>query len=257
MLVVISPAKSLDFESATTIQTHSQPMALNKTQTLIKILKQKKPADLAALMKISDKLSQLNVDRYQAWQKQTHLENSKQAILAFQGDVYRGLDAKTLDHHGLKFAQKHLRILSGLYGMLKPLDLIQPYRLEMGTKLTNPKGENLYAFWGNAIAKAINAELREHSESVLVNLSSQEYFKAVDLKTLDFPVITPVFKDLSHGKYRVLGLFAKYARGLMSRYMIDHRIKKAADLKSFDCEGYYFNPSLSDDHQWVFTRDQR
>ena len=202
MLTVISPAKTLDFDTPPTTQKHSQPRFLSHSQELIDTLRQMSTADIASLMKLSDKLAGLNVARYETWQTPFSLDNAKQAVLAFQGDVYTGLDAETLNEKQLTFAQKHLRILSGLYGVLKPLDLIQPYRLEMGTKLDNAKGKDLYAFWGSDIRESLQAEDAMQDE-VLINLASNEYFKAVEAKKLKTRIITPVFKDWKNGKYKI------------------------------------------------------
>jgi len=203
-------------------------------------------------MKLSDKLAALNMARFQTWLKPFNLDNAKQALLAFKGDVYTGLDADTLDEVGLEFAQQHLRILSGLYGVLRPLDLMQAYRLEMGTKFANKKGKDLYQFWGSQLRDSLEAELKE---GVLINLASNEYFKAVEAKKLKARIITPIFKDLKNGQYKIISFYAKKARGLMSRYIIDHRLIKPESIKDFDSEGYRFSPEMSQADEWVFLRN--
>lgn len=252
MLIVISPAKTLDFETAPSTDKFSQPRFLPQSQKLINELKDLSTADIASLMKLSDKLAALNMARFQTWQKPFNLENAKQALLAFKGDVYTGLDADTLDVAGLDFAQQHLRILSGLYGVLKPLDLMQAYRLEMGTKFANVKGKDLYQFWGSQLRESIESELKD---GVLINLASNEYFKAVEAKKLKARIITPVFKDWKNGQYKIISFYAKKARGLMSRYIIDHSINDPENIKGFDSEGYRFSPEMSQADEWVFLRD--
>lgn len=255
MLTVISPAKTLDFDTPPTTQKHSQPRFLSHSQELIDTLRQMSTADIASLMKLSDKLAGLNVARYETWQTPFSLDNAKQAVLAFQGDVYTGLDAETLDEKQLTFAQKHLRILSGLYGVLKPLDLIQPYRLEMGTKLDNAKGKDLYAFWGSDIRQSLQAEDAMQDE-VLINLASNEYFKAVEAKKLKARIITPVFKDWKNGQYKMISFYAKKARGMMSRYIIEHELQDPDRIKNFDTDGYRFSADMSKKDEWVFIRHQ-
>ena len=255
MLTVISPAKTLDFDTPPTTQKHSQPRFLSHSQELIDTLRQMSTADIASLMKLSDKLAGLNVARYETWQTPFSLDNAKQAVLAFQGDVYTGLDAETLDEKQLTFAQKHLRILSGLYGVLKPLDLIQPYRLEMGTKLDNAKGKDLYAFWGSDIRQSLQAEDAMQDE-VLINLASNEYFKAVEAKKLKTRIITPVFKDWKNGQYKMISFYAKKARGMMSRYIIEHELQDPDRIKDFDTDGYRFSADMSKKDEWVFIRHQ-
>jgi uncharacterized protein len=252
VLTVISPAKTLDFDTAPSTQTSSQPRFLLQSQQLINELKELSTADIASLMKLSDKLAALNMTRFQTWQKPFDLDNAKQALLAFKGDVYTGLDADTLDEAGLSFAQQHLRILSGLYGVLKPLDLMQAYRLEMGTKFANKKGKDLYQFWGSQLRESLEAELKD---GVLINLASNEYFKAVEAKKLKSRIITPVFKDLKNGQYKIISFYAKKARGLMSRYIIDHRINEPENIKKFDSEGYRFSQEMSQTDEWVFLRE--
>jgi cytoplasmic iron level regulating protein YaaA (DUF328/UPF0246 family) len=252
LLIVISPAKTLDFETAPSTEKYSQPRFLPQSQQLIDELKDLSTVDIASLMKLSDKLAALNMARFQTWQKPFNLENAKQALLAFKGDVYTGLDADTLDVAGLDFAQQHLRILSGLYGVLRPLDLMQAYRLEMGTKFANVKGKDLYQFWGSQLRESIESELKD---GVLINLASNEYFKAVEAKKLKARIITPVFKDWKNGQYKIISFYAKKARGLMSRYIIDHRINEPENIKGFDSEGYRFSPEMSQADEWVFLRD--
>ncbi len=254
MLTVISPAKTLDFESAPITDCHTQPSFLTESQLLIDELKQLSAPAIASLMKLSDKLAGLNLARYQTWHTPFSLDNAKQAVLAFKGDVYTGLDAETLGEAELEFAQQHLRILSGLYGVLKPLDLIQPYRLEMGTQFANAKGKNLYQFWGGQLREAIENEASEKG-AVLVNLASNEYFKALEAKKLNTRIITPVFKDWKNGQYKIISFYAKKARGLMSRYIIEHQIMEPEQLKQFDTDGYRYSAEMSSGDDWVFIRD--
>ena len=254
MLFVISPAKNLDFETPAVTKTASQPRYLEQSKLLIEQLKQLSVQEVASLMNLSDKLAGLNLSRFQSWSALFNAENAKQAILAFNGDVYTGLDATTLDEAGFAFAQKHLRILSGLYGVLKPLDYMQPYRLEMGTKLHNAKGKDLYDFWGDQLKVSLEAE-PELADGVLINLASNEYFKAVNAKQLNARVITPIFKDAKNGQYKIISFYAKKARGLMSRYIIDHQVTKPEQIKAFDTNGYYFSELDSSGDDWVFLRD--
>ncbi len=254
MLFVISPAKNLDFETPAVTKTASQPRYLDQSKLLIEQLKQLSVQEVASLMSLSDKLAGLNLSRFQSWSAPFNAENAKQAVLAFNGDVYTGLDATTLDEAGFAFAQKHLRILSGLYGVLKPLDYMQPYRLEMGTKLANAKGKDLYEFWGNQIQTALQDE-PVLADGILINLASNEYFKAVNAKQLNARVITPIFKDAKNGQYKIISFYAKKARGLMSRYIIDHKITEPEAIKGFDSEGYYFSAEQSKGDEWVFLRE--
>lgn len=254
MLIVISPAKTLDFETPPTVDTHTVPDFLEESQRLILRLKTFDPAAIARLMKLSDKLAALNFARYSAWELPFTPENAKQAVLAFNGDVYEGLDAPSLSAAQLDWAQSHLRILSGLYGLLRPLDLIQPYRLEMGTRLENERGRDLYAFWGNTIGDAIARELAGSRHRVLVNLASEEYFKAVRLPVHGPRVIHPVFQERKGEQWKVISFHAKRARGLMARYAILHRISDPERLKAFDLEGYAFVPQDSNDDTWTFRR---
>lgn len=254
MLIVISPAKTLDFETPPITQKFSTPDYLEQSALLIEQLRDYSVTEIASLMKISDKLAGLNLARYQTWQLPFDLDNAKQAVFAFKGDVYTGLDAETLDHQGLNFAQTHLRILSGLYGVLKPLDLMQPYRLEMGTKLVNSRGKDLYQFWGSQLREAIESEAAL-KDGILINLASNEYFKALQAKQLNARIITPVFKDLKNGQYKIISFYAKKARGLMSRYIIEHQINEPEQIKNFDSDGYRFSSELSKGDNWVFTRE--
>jgi len=210
--------------------------------------------DLSKLMRISPKLGELNQQRFQEWQLPFTKDNAKQALLAFKGDVYIGLAAENYTQRDFTFAQKNLRILSGLYGLLRPLDLIQPYRLEMGIKLKNTYGKDLYEYWGTCIAESLEAEIAGHRNKTLINLASVEYFKSIQRKHFNRPVITPVFKDFSGGTYKILSFFAKKARGSMATYIVKNRINKPADIKTFDLDGYVFNPSFSSEDKWVFTR---
>ena len=254
MLMLLSPAKTLDYETPATTNSFSIPDYLGKSSELVKVLKQKSFLDLMELMQVSQKIAELNVERFNQWKLPFSTENAKQAVLAFKGDVYSGLDASALSENRLAYTQSHLRILSGLYGLLRPLDLMQPYRLEMGLKLTTKKGENLYQFWGEKITDALNVLLAKQDEPVLINLASIEYFKSVQKKNLDGRLITPHFKDWKNGKYKMISFFAKKARGLMVRYAIDHNIQKAEVLQNFDYDGYHFNLELSRADKWVFSR---
>ena len=254
MIILISPAKSLDFESASTVNEASLPEFLDQSQLLIDRLQRLSPAEIASLMGLSDPLAALNVARYAAWALPFPAGKAKQAVLAFNGDVYAGLDAKSLSTDDLRFAQAHLRILSGLYGVLRPLDLMLPYRLEMGIRLDNLRGKDLYAFWGEKISDALTFALRETKSSAVVNLASVEYFKSVRAKKLNAPVIQPVFEDWSGGKYKVVSFYAKRARGLMARYAITQRIVDPARLQSFAEEGYAFDAAASGGDRWVFRR---
>ncbi len=255
MLLVISPAKSLDFSVQTTIKTNSVPPFLNDSLTLVNELKKFRTEDLSKLMNISAKLAELNYERFIKWHQPFTNENAKPALFVFKGDVYQGLDIQSLNEKDVLFANQNLRILSGLYGVLKPLDLIQEYRLEMGTKLENPKGKNLYEFWGDKITGEINKAIEQSSgEKVLINLASNEYFKSIQKKKLNYEVITPVFKDYKNGQYKIISFYAKKARGLMSRFIIQNRIEKAEEIKAFNLADYHYNEECSKDKEWVFTR---
>jgi len=256
MLIFLSPAKSLDYKTPPHVATFSQPAFLDRSQTLIDQLRALSPADIANLMDLSDQLALLNFNRYAEWSQPFTPDNAKQAVLAFDGDVYDGLSAKTLSAADLDFAQQQVRILSGLYGILKPLDLMQPYRLEMGTKFANRSGKDLYAFWGETLLDAINAELDAMPRPVVVNLASEEYFKAAVGRKLKGTLIQPVFEDWKGGKYKIISFFAKKARGLMTRYAVVNRLTAPEGLKDFDSEGYAFAPEASDDKTWVFRRRQ-
>ncbi len=254
MIVVISPAKTLDFESQPVTDVHSTPRFLDDSCELVEQLKLLAPDDISGLMSISPKLGELNANRFQTWQLPFTQGNAKQALLAFKGDVYTGLDAESFSESDFEFSQKHLRILSGLYGVLKPLDLIQPYRLEMGTKLGNARGANLYHFWDKKLTESLDKELQS-DDNVLINLASNEYFKSVKVKTLKARMITPVFKDMKNGQYKMISFYAKKARGLMSAYIIKNKLEEVESLKGFDSEGYCFNPEMSKGDDWVFTRN--
>ncbi|MEX1032873.1 MAG: peroxide stress protein YaaA [Cellvibrionaceae bacterium] len=256
MLIVISPAKTLDYETPPATDTYTTPEFGAETKQLIKMLRKLAPHDISELMGISDKLGALNHDRFQKWKPTYTTSNAKQAILAFKGDVYTGLEADTFKAADFKFAQKHLRILSGLYGVLRPLDLMQPYRLEMGTKLTVDNAQSLYEFWNDKITDKLNEDLRAAKSHLLVNLASNEYFKAVKPKQLNAEVVTPVFKDWKNGQYKMISFFAKKARGMMSAYLIKNRLTKDVDLKGFDWAGYRYDPKLSTPHTPVFTRKE-
>ena len=252
MKIVISPAKSMNFESKAPTHEFSQPIFLKEADRLSKILKKKSARSLSKLMSISPTLGQLNYERNQNWELPFDLDNAKQAVYAFTGEVYRGLDANSLPLEDLDFLQEHLRIISGQYGILKPLDLMQPYRLEMGTKLKVGVKPNLYKFWDSQITKTLNAELEEGE--LFVNLASNEYFKVLQAKDLKVPLITPVFKDYKNGEYKMIMTFAKLARGLMVRYIVDHKVTSLEGLKGFDSNGYGFDANLSTDTELVFTR---
>lgn len=256
MLSVISPAKTLDFETPPTTRKTTQPEFLERSAALVADARQLDPAAIASLMGVSDSIATLNHKRFMDWHTPFELANAKQAILAFKGDVYTGLDADTLTAGQLAFAQKHLRILSGLYGLLRPLDLMQPYRLEMGLKFANSGGRNLYEFWGELITESLNRQLKKAGTPVLVNLASNEYFKAVKTAALDGEVITPVFKDLKGGKYRVISSFAKKARGQMARFIIENEIDDVAGLKKFRVDGYRYSAAESTARELVFLRDK-
>ncbi|TFW25594.1 peroxide stress protein YaaA [Duganella callida] len=252
MLIVLSPAKSLDLETPPTTTLHTQPSFLDHAEQLIARLRQLSPAELGELMDLSDNLSALNVARYADWTRDT--SEARQAVMTFNGDVYDGLDARSLQPKQLDYAQSRIRILSGLYGMLRPLDLIHPHRLEMGTRLSTARGKSLYDFWGTAITEALNQTAREQGAETLINLASEEYFKSVKPKLLDVPVITPLFEDFKNGKYKIISFYAKRARGLMARYAAVKGITDPQKLKKFDVDGYAFEPAASDDKTWIFRR---
>ena len=254
MLFLLSPAKSLDYESPLPAIQPSEPQFVPQSAELMATLKKKTPKQIAALMDLSEALAQLNADRYKAWSPQFSQANARPAVLAFNGDVYEGLDAKSLKAKDLKWAQDHVAILSGLYGVLRPLDLMQPYRLEMGTALKHGKANNLYQFWGAQIAQHLNAQLAQQKNPIIVNLASQEYFKAVDRKVLQAQVLECVFQDFKNGQYKIISFFAKRARGLMARYAIQHQVKTPQDLQGFNAEGYAFAPDISRADRLVFRR---
>ena len=252
MKIIISPAKSLDFESKATTSLYTQPSFIEDSIKLNKKLKSLSRKKLGDLMKISPALADLNYDRNQNWLPPFSLENAKQAVYAFTGEVYRGLDIESLPEEKIPLLQDSLRILSGLYGLLKPLDLIQPYRLEMGTRMKVGKAENLYKFWGTNLANALNSEMKE--DDLLINLASSEYFKSVPQKALKVPMITPVFKELKNGEYKIVMTYAKKARGFMVRYILDNNVNTLEKLKGFNTEGYGFSEALSTETELVFTR---
>ena len=256
-MFLLSPAKSLDYDSPAGDVPHTLPQFTAQAAELIGVLRPHSPQQIAELMDLSDTLAALNVARYEAWSPKFTAKNSKQAVLAFNGDVYEGLDAKSLSAKQLDWAQEHVCILSGLYGVLRPLDWMQPYRLEMGTSLKNPKGANLYKFWGPQIAEYLNERQAKDKAPVVINLASQEYFKSVDRKTLQARVVECVFEDYKGGKYKVISFNAKRARGLMARWAIQHKAKKPEDLLAFDSEGYAFDPSASEPDRLVFRRKQQ
>ena len=256
MLITLSPSKGQDFEEPGLSKKYSKPADLKDSELLIKELRKIKSKELQEMMAVSENIARLNVERYKTFQTPFTTKNAKQAIFAFKGDVYGGLDLATFDEDDFSYAQDHLRILSGLYGCLRPLDLIQPYRLEMKTKLKNARGDNLYQFWDDRITKSINKELKKQQEPVLVNLASNEYFKSVKPKLLEGRLLNINFKESKDGKTRVVAIFAKRARGMMADYIIRNRIEDPEDLKKFKLGGYRFHKSLSDDKQWTFERPQ-
>jgi len=254
MFAVISPAKKLNFDPLDSKVVHSVPGMLGDTVELMETTRSLQPKDLSGLMKISENLAELNYARFQNFSTPFTKDNAKQAVLAFNGDTYTGLDATTMSADDLGFAQQHLGILSGLYGLLKPLDLMQPYRLEMGTKLSNPRGKDLYAFWGDSITDAINDAVKSQDAPVLVNLASNEYFKSVKTKKLLPEIITPVFKEIKNGEPKIISFMAKRARGMMARYIIDERLQEPVGMKDFSVGGYKYRKALSTESHWVFTR---
>jgi hypothetical protein len=256
MLMVISPAKDLDYQTPAPTIDVTMPDLLSDSADLMQVCRELTPVQLAELMHLSDKLAGLNVARFAQWQLPFTKDNAKAALFAFNGDVYQGLSANTLASTDLTYAQRHLRILSGLYGVLRPLDLMQPYRLEMGTKLHNSRGKDLYQFWGNTVTDALNQQLEQLQAPALLNLASQEYFKVVKPKLLAKPVIDVQFKDFKNGDYKIISFFAKKARGLMARYVIQQQIDQPDGLKDFTLEGYQFSPAQSSASQLVFLRQQ-
>lgn len=257
MLMLLSPAKTLDYESPLTTDQYTLPRMLDDSARLIEVCRQLTAPQLASLMSLSDKLAGLNVARFAQWQPECTADNSRPALFAFKGDVYTGLQAETLSDGDLAFAQTHLRMLSGLYGLLRPLDRMQAYRLEMGTKLANQGGADLYAFWGHRITALINEDLAAQGDDLVVNLASNEYFKAVQPKAVQGRIISPVFQDQKNGQYKIISFYAKKARGLMARYIIQHRLTDPADLLDFDLEEYAYAPDVSTPDKPVFRRPER
>ena len=254
MLTLLSPAKTLDYSSPVPKTDLTKPMLLKDSAALADIMKTKSASELQSMMKISSTLAELNVERFQSWKKSHTPKASRQAIFAFKGDVYLGLDAHALTKRDLQYAQKSLRILSGLYGVLRPLDLIRPYRLEMGRSVKSDRGPSLYDYWRRAITVSLKDELSTHKQPTVINLASNEYFKAVDTRVLDAPIIQAIFKEKTPSGYKLISFYAKKARGLMAQYMIKNRIDQPEDLKTFDLEGYKFNKQLSTASSWTFIR---
>ena len=257
MLILISPAKTLDYQSPLATTRYTQPVLLEQSQQLIGVARKLSAPQIKALMGISDKLADLNATRFHDWHPDFAPDNARQAILAFKGDVYTGLQAETFSEADFDFAQKHLRMLSGLYGVLRPLDLMQPYRLEMGIRLENPRGKDLYQFWGEEITQTLNAALEAQGDDVVVNLASDEYFRSVKPKALKGQIIKPVFLDEKNGKFKVISFYAKKARGLMSRFIIENRLTKPEQLTGFNTEGYFFDPASSTHDELVFKRHEQ
>lgn len=257
MLILISPAKTLDYQSPLATQRYTQPVLLDHSQQLIDVARQLSAPQIKTLMGISDKLADLNATRFHDWQPDFTPDNARQAILAFKGDVYAGMQAETFSEDDFTFAQQHLRMLSGLYGVLRPLDLMQPYRLEMGIRLQNPKGSDLYQFWGETITTTLNEALAAQGDNIIVNLASDEYFRAVKPKLLAGEIVKPVFLDEKNGTFKVISFYAKKARGLMSRYIIENRLTTPDQLKAFDVDGYVFDEEASQKHELVFKRSER
>lgn len=257
MFALISPAKTLDYESALPTDKHTVPRLLENSQELIDVSRKLSATEIAMLMSVSEKIAKLNVERFQDWQADFDLNNARQAIFAFKGDVYTGLDAYSLKDDQLDYAQQHLRMLSGLYGLLRPLDLMMPYRLEMGTKLANPRGHNLYEFWGDTITNLINEDMQQAKSELLVNIASDEYYKSVKESKIKAEIIKPVFLDQKNGKYKVISFYAKKARGLMARFILEQRPQTIEDLKAFNSQGYYFDAESSLKGELVFKRDEQ
>ena len=256
MLIVIYPAKTLDFETLPITKDYTQAKFLTDSRWLISQLKKLSPCEISSLMKTSEKLGMLNFTRFDEWKTPFTMSNAKQALLAFKGDVYTGLGAEKFSKKDLKFAQTHLRILSGLYGVLRPLDLIQAYRLEMGTKFESEKGKDLYEFWNTKITSEINKDIEASKSKTLINLASNEYFKSIHVEDIDAQIIAPVFKDYSKGRYKIISFFAKKARGLMSAYIIKNKLKDPEKIKAFNLGGYRFDESESSKTNWIFQRMQ-
>jgi len=257
MLILISPAKTLDYQSPLATQRYTQPVLLDHSQRLIDVARQLSAPQIKTLMGISDKLADLNATRFHDWQPDFTPDNARQAILAFKGDVYAGMQAETFSDDDFTFAQQHLRMLSGLYGVLRPLDLMQPYRLEMGIRLQNPNGSDLYQFWGDTITQTLNEALAAQGDNIVVNLASDEYFRAVKPKQLDGEIVKPVFLDEKNGAFKVISFYAKKARGLMSRYIIENRLTTPEQLKAFNVDGYLFDEEMSKKNELVFKRRER
>ena len=255
MLTVLSPAKTLDYQTPSIVETATVPRFMGQSAMLVDDARTLAPDDIRALMGVSENIAHLNHERFMNWESTATPENAKQALLAFKGDVYQGLDADNMSADELCFAQDNLRILSGLYGLLRPLDLMQPYRLEMGTQFANQRGTNLYQFWGSIITDELNKLLSAQSNSVLINLASNEYFKSVQPKNLKAEIITPVFMDKKNDKYKIISFYAKRARGLMSAFIIKNKITNVEDIKKFDVDGYSYNSAMSEGDKWVFTRE--
>lgn len=257
MLILISPAKTLDYQSPLATQRYTQPELLDHSQQLIDVARRLSDEEIADLMSISSKLAALNATRFHDWHPAFTPENARQALLAFKGDVYTGLAAETFSEEDFDFAQQHLRMLSGLYGVLRPLDLMQPYRLEMGTRLENAQGKDLYSFWGDTITHKLNEAIAAQGDNVVINLASDEYFKAVKPGRLNAEIIKPVFLDEKNGKFKVISFYAKKARGLMSRFIIEKRLKKPEQLVDFNSEGYFFDDAASSPTELVFKRHEQ
>jgi uncharacterized protein len=256
MIILMNSSKTLDFQQKAKISKHTIPELKKDADLLVQDLRKLSTADFSKLLKTSEKLTKLNVERYANWQTQVKESNAKQSLLAFKGDIYSGMEVDDYKIKDFNFAQKHVRILSGLYGILRPLDLIQPYRLEMATKLATARGKNMYEFWGTKISEILKALLKQEKSDTLVNLCSMEYFKAIKSDLFDAKVITPAFKEFRDGTCRFITLYAKQARGMMCNYIIRNQLKEANDLKSFDVAGYQFNKKISSDEKWVFTRGE-
>ena len=257
MLALISPAKTLDYETALPTDSHTLPRLLDQSQQLIDVSRKLSASEIANLMSVSEKIAQLNAERFRDWNIDFSFANARQAIFAFKGDVYTGLDGYSLSQDNLNFAQNHLRSLSGLYGLLRPLDLMMPYRLEMGTKLANERGSNLYQFWEDRITQLINDDLEQVDAKILLNIASDEYYKSVKEAKIQAEIIKPVFLDQKNGKYKVISFYAKKARGLMARFIIENKLERAEDLKAFNSEGYYFDADSSLKGELVFKRDEQ
>lgn len=256
MLIVVSPAKTLDYESELNTKLSSKPELLEHSEQLVSIMRTFSALDIAEFMEVSMKIADLNFERFEQWQAPFTKKNARPAALAFRGDVYDGLQADQFNDEELNFLQDHLRILSGLYGFLKPLDLMQPYRLEMGRKLETDRGKNLYEFWGSLVTDALNKTLKKQKSDVLVNLASNEYFKVIRKQELNAEIITPQFKDWKNGQYKMISFYAKKARGMMTRYITENRISDPEEMKNFDLGGYQYRGEMSSVSDWVFTREE-